>query len=208
MGRRPDPPELQAAKGNPGKRTGKMKARAVEAERIAELLSSAPSSDVMSPPVLSDPMFAPALVVWRELAPELHKTHRLPKESRLIFVQLCVYMAEWLGAEVDIAEHGYTQRVKTVAGGYMERKRPVVDRRERAFDNVMRLSEEFGLTPHDLYALFKDQAVAVQTNPGLFDGQDGVRANAVRDRAPVETAPTVVGSAARLRSTPPASLPN
>lgn len=203
MGRRPDPPELQEAKGNPGKRKGAVKSRASDAERIAAMLSAAATSDPLIPPMLTDPMFAPALAVWRDLAPGLAKTHRLPQESRLIFVQLCVYMAEWLSAQVDVAENGFTQRVKTVAGGYMERKRPVLDRRERAFDNVMRLSGQFGLTPHDLYALFKDQATVAVTNPGLFDRDGGKGANAVREPAPAPERQTVVGSAARLRSTPP-----
>lgn len=205
MPRRADPPEVQEAKGNPGRRKGKVKTRAANAQRIAELLSSAPTGDLLTPPILSDPMFAPALAVWRELAPGLAKTHRLPAESRMIFVQLCVYMAEWLEAQVDVAENGFTQKVKTVAGGVMERKRPVLDRRERAFDNVQRLSAQFGLTPHDMYALFKDQAGVATTNPGLF-GRDDKPANPVRDDA----APTksVVGAAARLRSTPPPPRPN
>lgn len=209
MGRRPDPPELQAAKGNPGKRVSAVKKRAAEADRIAAMLSSASTADLMMPPVLSDPMFAPALAVWRDLAPELARTHRLPKESRLIFVQLCVYLAEWLGAEMDIAANGYTQKVKTVSGGMMERKRPMVDRRERAFDNVMRLSAEFGLTPHDMYALFKDQAVAAQHHPDLFGRREKTTPDAQAEAAPeVPARSTLVGSAARLRSQPPNGLPN
>lgn len=212
MGRHPDPPGLQAAKGNPGKRKSAVKARAAEADRIAAMLSSASTADIMTPPVLSDPMFAPALAVWRDLAPELARTHRLPKESRLIFVQLCVYMAEWLSAEVDIAANGYTQKVKTVAGGYMERKRPMVDRRERAFDNVMNLSAEFGLTPNDMYSLFKDQAVAAQHHPDLFGRREKPAAQAEVEAQAAPEAPTpratLVGSAARLRSQPPGGLPN
>lgn len=205
MPRRADPPEVQEAKGSPGRRKSKVKMRAASAQRVAELLSSAPTGDLLTPPILSDPMFAPALAVWRELAPGLAKTHRLPAESRMIFVQLCVYMAEWLEAQVDVAENGFTQKVKTVAGGVMERKRPVLDRRERAFDNVQRLSAQFGLTPHDMYALFKDQAGVASTNPGLF-GRDDKTANPVReDAAPTKS---VVGAASRLRSTPPPPRPN
>jgi phage terminase small subunit len=209
MARRPDPPELQAAKGHPGRRKSKVKERAAEADRIAAMLSSASTADLMTPPVLTDPMFAPALAVWRDLAPELARTHRLPKESRLIFVQLCVYMAEWLSAELDIADKGYTQKVKTVAGGYMERKRPVVDRRERAFDNVMNLSAEFGLTPNDMYSLFKDQAVAAQHHPDLF-GRREKPAEVETQAAPEAPPPrsTLVGSAARLRSQPPGGALN
>lgn len=202
MGRLPDRPETQKAKGGPGKRPAAYRRRKEQAERVAELLAAAPAGvgEPMAPPVLHDPMFAPALAIWKELAPELARTHRLPKDSRLIFVQLCVYTAEWFTSLVDVAENGADQRVKTVAGGYMERKRPVYDRRERAFDNVMKLSERFGLTPHDLYALFKDQAMAASQNPGLFD-QAGPAAP--QPGVQPERPAGMIGSASRLRSEPP-----
>lgn len=207
MGRTPDPPGLQEAKGNPGKRRGEAKKRADAQAKVAQLLAAAPAGDLAAPPMLEDPRLAGALAVWRVLAPELMRTHRLPKESRQIFVQLCVYQAEWLEAQLDIADKGYTQRVKTVAGGFMERRRPMIDRRERAFDNVLKLSERFGLTPHDLYALFKDQAVVAATNPGLFDQVKGPAAAEAEAPAPARSG-GLLGAAARLKSTPPGTRPN
>lgn len=203
-GRRPDPPGLQAAKGHPGKRRSKAAAQLENAQHVAALLAAAPAADPLTPPVLTDPRFAGALKIWSDLAPELVRTHRLPRESRLIFVQLCVYTAEWLEAELDIVANGYSQRVKTVAGGYMERQRPMVQRRERAFDNVLKLSERFGLTPHDLYTLFKDQAAAASNNPGLFDGEGQAPP---APQAPAQPA-GLVGAAARFRTEPPAAKPN
>lgn len=209
-GRRPDAPGLQKAKGYPGKRKSKAEKQAEDAQRVAQLLVAAsPTGDLSVPPVLHEEKFAPALAVWRDLAPQLMRTHRLPKESRLIFVQLCVYSAEWLEAELDIAENGYTQRVKTVAGGYMERKRPVVDRRERAFDNVLKLSERFGLTPVDIYSLFKDQGAAAANVPGLFeDAKPAAQATAAPPDASTPGTSGLVGAANRLRSLPPGTRPN
>jgi hypothetical protein len=39
----------------------------------------------------------------------------------------------------------------------------------QAFDQVLKLSARFGLTPTDEYALFKEQQIAAGLNPGLFD---------------------------------------
>lgn len=209
MGRRPDPSGLQAAKGDPGRRKASVKAREEKAARVAALLSNAGSGDLATPPLLTDPMFAPALAVWRDIGPELARTTRLPKEARLIFAMLCVYIAEWIEATVDIKEHGMFQNVPTVSGGTMERVRPIVQFREVAMGNIRHLSAEFGLTPAEMFALFKDQALAARENPGLFG------AAAPRPGAPAEDEPdssakaSVVGSAARLRSQPPpGSRPN
>lgn len=201
MGRRPDPPGLQAEKGNPGKRKSQAVKRAEAAAKVAAVLAptGGPSAPT-PPPLLQDPLFAGALAVWNQLAPELIRTHRLPPESRGVFTTFCVYLAEWTASAIDLAENGATQKVKTVAGGMMERRRPVEARRERALDNILRLSERFGLTPHDLYSLFKDQAAAASNNPGLFDNKPPAPE---ADQPPAPKTGGLVGSAGRLRSEPP-----
>jgi P27 family predicted phage terminase small subunit len=173
MGRRPDPPGAQAAKGNPGRRISAVRRRELEAERIAELLAaSAPDpADPNAPPALIDrgPLCAAAIAVWRELAPRLASTHRLQPQHRPLFATFCVYFAEWVGASDDVMRNGPIQSVNTIAGGKMERTRPIVQIRDRAFEMVLKLSDRFGLTPSDEYAIFKDQALAAQHSPGLFD---------------------------------------
>jgi phage terminase small subunit len=82
----------------------------------------------------------------------------------------CVYFAEWVACNEDIAVNGYYQAVPLTNGeGSMERIRPVVKMREIAFANVMELSGHFGLTPADEYSLFATSASPAQNNPGLFD---------------------------------------
>jgi hypothetical protein len=58
------------------------------------------------------------------------------------------------------------------------------------------------MTPHDLYSLFKDQANAMQRNPGLFGEQ---RQEAVPEAAAeaVAETPSRIGSLGRHRSAPP-----
>lgn len=172
-GRRGDP-AAQKAKGFPGKRKSKVQRMVDEAERVASLIANAPSdtTDAFAPPIfLNDPLVAPALKIWRDYAPELNRTHRLSPLHRLNFAMFCVYMGEWIAATEDIRQNGKWQKVKTVSGGHMERTRPVVAFREIAYRNVLELSKEFGLTPREEYALFRDQADAVAKNPGLFGGQ-------------------------------------
>jgi phage terminase small subunit len=211
MGRLPDPPGAQEAKGNPGRRLSAVRKRELEALRVAELLGKPPAEgDAMAPPaIIADgPLAAAAIAVWRDLAPKLSATHRLQAQHRPVFAMFCVYFAEWVLANEEVAKRGHTQRVRTVAGGFMERMRPAVVVRDRAFQMVMGLSSRFGLTPSDEYALFKEQALAAAQNPGLFDGNQGRPRE--RDEVPSDAPPGppssggLIGSMRTLDSEPPA----
>jgi P27 family predicted phage terminase small subunit len=197
------------ARGNPGRRKKSVKAMIAEADRIATLLAQAPaeSGDVMAPPsMLQDPLYAPALRVWRELVPELRRTHRFGLVSRDQFAMFCVYFGEWVAACDDIKQRGIFQLVETVAGGAMERTRPIVAFREIAFGNVRKLSAEFGLTPREEYALFRDQADALTKNPGLFG--DERRQGAPQPAAPeqaAEPSSRLIGGLDGFDSPPPDS---
>lgn len=208
-GRRASPPELEKAKGYPGKRRSKADQALAQAERMAELLAAAPagSGEPLAPPAFLDARSAPALRIWRDLAPSLVATGRLTEEDRIVFAQFCVYAGEWVSSNEEILAKGYSQKVKTVAGGFMERTRPAVAIRERAFDVVLKLAEKFGLTPRDRYSLFKDQAGAGLG--GLFGDQGGRRseddsAQPGAAAGPGEDDP--IGALGRMNSPPP--LPN
>jgi len=209
-GRKPAAPGLQEAMGNPGRRKSAVAKRMEEAERVAALLAQAPASGdpLAAPPIIDGS--APAVAVWRDLAPRLRSTHRLQPQHRPMFALFCVYFAEWVLAKEDVLKNGHTQRVKTVAGGMMERIRPIVAIRDRAFDMVLKLSERFGLTPSDEYSLFRDQAVAAAQNPGLFDRGDSQapRPDAAEAAAPAEEEGEIglIGSLAAMDSVPPARM--
>jgi phage terminase small subunit len=200
-GPRPDP--AQAAKGFPGRRKAKAEAAAGEAAKVAGILAPVDAAKADLPEMLRAERFAPAAAVWRKLAAELKRTHRLPVESEFFFVQLCIYAQEWTDATEDLHQVGFTQTVDTVAGGKMERRRPKTLDRQEAYRNCLDLSARFGLTPHDVYSLFKGQAAVAATNPGLFDpdrkGEPDPAPAAVTSR---------IGSLARMRSEPPDVRPN
>lgn len=212
MARGPRPDPDQAAKGYPGRRKAKAASAADAAQALAKLLAPrAASADL--PAMLADPKYAPAAVLWRSLAPELRRTHRLPVEAEQFFVMVCVYTQEWVASTEDLHEKGFAQYVKTVAGGEMERRRPKVFDRQQAFSNLMELSAKFGLTPHDMYQLFKGQALVAMANPGLFGddrkgGELPLQASAAvegeDDAPPVPGAPpSRIGGMGAMRSAPP-----
>jgi phage terminase small subunit len=199
MGARGPKPDLaQAAKGNPGRRASRAMKAVAEAERIAGLLAPSAPGAVDLPAMLQDSKYAAAAAVWRKLAPELRRTHRLPVEAEFMFVQFCVYAQEWVTQTEDLHVKGFAQSIATVAGGKMERRRPMTLDRQQAFSNTAELSRKFGLTPMDMYDLFKGQAAVAASNPGLFG--DDRKATPQPDQPPAESR---VGGFARLRSTPP-----
>lgn len=204
-GRRPDP--LQAAKGHPGRRKSKVAQREDEARRVAELLLKHSGADILTPPAIIDQgdLYAGAVAVWRDLAPRLARTQRLAEQHRPVFAMFCVYFADWVSLNDQLMREGMTQRVKTVAGGFMIRDHPAVRRRQECFDNVMKLSAQFGLTPHDEYDLFKNQAVAAGLNPGLF-GQQPQQARAETPAVPDADSGPTVGMLAKMNSAPPTTV--
>jgi P27 family predicted phage terminase small subunit len=151
-------------------------------------------------------MFAAAIAVWKMMAPRLSPTHRLREHHRPLFAMFCVYYAEWVLANEDVVKNGATQSVATVAGGKMERIRPIVKIRDTAFDQVLKLSARFGLTPSDEYDLFRSQQIAAALNPGLFD-QGGPRRSTDSDREAEPSAPSsLVGAGKGMDSPPPTQI--
>lgn len=134
-----------------------------EANRLAAFLSSAPTQgrDALSPPAfIADPRLAPALTVWRELAPTLSASNRLGALDRSAFAALCYWHCEWIAAVDDIQTRGYSFMANAIAGGTRPWTNPSVERRDTAWQQILTLSAKFGLTPLDRIAL----------NRGLRDG--------------------------------------
>lgn len=220
MGRRRDKPEVQKAKGYPGRRKSKVDKAIEAAQKRAELFASAPfdSNDPVAPPLmLGTPLFAPALAVWRQEAPRLKRSNLLDDEYRLLFASLCVYLSEFWQAAIEVQTKGYGRLVKTVSGDKMERVSPAVGVRDRAHDKVMELSQRFGFTPLDMYRLMKEQYLVRDQLPGGTGTEDGLFARARGeaektrgDAHPVQPAgereEDVIGILSRMDSEPPKQL--
>jgi P27 family predicted phage terminase small subunit len=205
-GRKADP--HQAAKGYPNRRKSKVQRREEEAQRVADLLVAASSRDNLSPPDMIDqgPLYAGAVAVWRVMAPRLVRTNRLSEQHRLIFAMFCVYYADWVTLNDQLKLEGMTQTVRTVSGSNMIRQHPAVRLMQQCFDNCMKLSQQFGLTPHDEYDLFKNQSLAAALNPGLFAQAGAPKVEQDVPAAPAAENEIGVGMLGRMNSAPPAQL--
>lgn len=138
-GRRPEPLEKRAGKGNPGKRP---------------LPKSAPER-VTGEPVPPMWMDGHALVFWRKTAGVLAKRGQWSSDSEPSFTALCLCWGEWLELAEDIRSNGRFQRVRTKAGAeaedsdegaFMERVRPAVAAFQDADRRLKGWLTEFGLT--------------------------------------------------------------
>lgn len=210
MARGSDPPGVQEAKGNPGKRKTAVEKREKEQARIATLLAKAPADEAGVPVFMQRfKLYAGARAVWKLMAPRLHETFRLQGTHRLLFAIFCCNMADWIRLNELIAKEGETQKIKTVSGSFRWYERPEKKARQEALDNVLKLSAKFGFTPADEYSLFKDQALAAQSSPGLFDrdhspGENGDQS----DAGETDEAMSIIGSLKAMDTDPPPNAIN
>lgn len=205
MGRKPDTPQMQAAKGNPGKRMTKAERAVAESARIAELIAAAPaeSSDSFAPPaMLEDERFAPALRVWRELVPELRALNILSTLDRQAFAVFCVAVGDYWQAVDDIRTRGMTYMATTHSGNKMLRVNPAVSVKERLGKFIFDASAEFGLTPLRRYNLMREMAA----HGGMPNPNAGAHRPADEPASVARDDDDLIGRATRLDSTPPQTL--
>jgi len=144
-------------------------AAVAQAERLSQLLASAPPIDgePLSPPAyIADQRLSAALVVWRELAPRLVQAGRVTSIDRDALAMLCYWKAEWIAAIDDIATTGYSMMGRATAGGVRPWTNPSVERRDTAASEIGRLEAKFGLTPLDRVAINRG------VREGLLGDQD------------------------------------
>ena len=168
-GRKPDNPAIQAAKGNPGRRSrGK---KAAPGKRAAEL-AAVPAVDggALSPPnyLAADPNLRAALEIWREHVPELRRLNLLDHLDRHTFAMYCVHMADWIEAVKDIAANGNSYIATNVNGDDLIRLNPSIKARELAAKHILDIGARFGLDPSSRFKLLRDQSAAPLG--GLFGG--------------------------------------
>jgi hypothetical protein len=114
MPRRADPPAVQKAKGNPGRRKSAIAKREEEIARVAEILASAPAdpADPLAPPAADRPR-ADVRRRDRRLeddGAEAVDDSRLQPQHRPIFAMFCVYYAEFIMANEDVITNGRPSR--------------------------------------------------------------------------------------------------
>lgn len=221
MGRRRDDPRDQKAKGFPGRRKSKTQAALVKMEkaaaRDAQLFAAAgEGKDLQALPIfLEDKRLAAASTIWRDYAPRLDKLWLLSTLDRLTFAMFCIYAAEFVIANREILDRGYSLPVPTIAKGRdgkpgeMLRENPAVGRRDYAADMMLKLAEKFGLTPHDRHKLIRDHAMRAD-DMTLFNraGRSEQQRPAAADDKPDEQQQpsSAIGTLDQLDSEPPRTV--
>lgn len=219
-GRPKDDPRDQKAKNYPGRRRSKTENELADLERQAardaKLLEAArgETDELLALPVfIDDKRLAPAIMIWREYAPRLDKLHLLATLDRYTFALFCIYSAEFVLANRDILDNGYSILVTTVAGAKskakagtkMFRLNPSVDRRDHAAKMMLDLAEKFGFTPLDRAKLIRENAMHFDEET-LF-GRARAAQTANKPDAE-EQRPGIVGAGRGLDSPPPGTRPN
>lgn len=146
-GRRPEPAELKAAKGNPGKRA---------IPRVADAPSGA-----IKPLAKLRPA---AVAVWRELAPELARMNFLRPTDRHAFSRYCETVVHYWDVTTQLRQSGDTY-VTESAHGTMQRVNPLFLIQERLFKRLTDLEDRFGLSPAARQSIMQRLAQVQPTLP-------------------------------------------
>lgn len=131
-GRKADPAELQAAKGNPGRRpTG-------SGERV------------QLPPVVRVPpksLSHNAREIWLKVAVPLAQMNLLRETDIEAMARWCSYAARWWDLEREIRRKGSTYVAETAHGGKRELPRPQVRIQKALEASLVALEDRLALTP-------------------------------------------------------------
>ena len=87
------------------------------------------------------------LRLWKELTPKLIAMRVLTEPDLLALEILCNSYSEYREADEVIQDEGLTYESSTVTGATKIAKRPEIEIRADAHRRVLRLLQEFGLTP-------------------------------------------------------------
>lgn len=153
MGRRKDNPLLQAAKGFPGRRRGKVEAEIEAAADAAVAMQSTPDDPFPIPEVFrkSPAYWAEAIRVWKEKSEVLLKAGRRRPGYRRTLARYCMWTQFYVSAAEqlrrDLPKGGSAIKVKKGDGETVIRTHPNVDFMAKAETALRLLDAEFGFTP-------------------------------------------------------------
>jgi len=155
-GRKPDPPGLQAAKGNPGKRP---------AARPSGPAAPKVAGGIRPPKWLKKSRTATA--VWNDLAPLLEKLNALTALDAFPLARYCRYVVDWCAADEAVRKEG-TWYDTTDSNGAPTKKRHPAFHARHELDKVLREIEgAFGMRPDARFKMLRDQALVM--NLPLFN---------------------------------------
>lgn len=202
---------MQAAKGYPGRRRkatdSALKAQTSGPTAEEQLLASMDIAGLRPPARFARKEFKEERDVWMAVAPRLKMTLRASAEFQAPLVAYCDAVARYNRSVLELRRKGYTVKVKTVAGGDMPRLNPAEKVRQQALVEILALSDRFGFTPRDNFALLIDQRRVLEAGAGQRQGELGFGEEQQPGEGPASAGDTV-GAMDRFDSPPPGSRPN
>lgn len=212
MARPKDPPAVQAAKGYPGRRKKQTDA-ALKAEKSVpsaeeQLLASLDIAGLRPPARFARKEFKEERDVWLAVAPRLKATLRASAEFQAPLVAYCDAVARYNRSVLELRRKGNVVEVKTVSGDKMLRTNPSEKIRQQALVEILALSDRFGFTPRDNFALLLDQRRVLERGAGPSQGDLPLGGEQPLPGETPAGASDPVGGMDRFDSAPPGSLPN
>lgn len=154
-GRKPDAPDLQDAKGNPGKRARRPTQKAVSFGEVK------PPAWLRKSPA--------AARMWKVLSPLLQTINALTPLDAFPLARYCRYVADWVVADEAVRKEGVWYDTQDTNGHATKKRHPAFHARHE-LDKVLReLEGAFGMRPDERYKMLRDQALVAGLGP-LFDG--------------------------------------
>ncbi len=85
--------------------------------------------------------------IWKQLTPLLRDMGVLTRVDGNALVRYCTMMARWWELTAYVAEHGPTYQRGSEATGFSEGARPQMNLVDQLEGRLLRLEQQFGLTP-------------------------------------------------------------
>lgn len=183
MGRRKQSPAEQAARNHAGrrKRDEQQRAEALKAARDRdEMRARHDVGQLRMPERYLDDDHATEREVWAKVAGRLLATGRAAPEFSDLLASYCDSVARYNEAVALLKRQGFTVETPMTNGGSMLRTNPAEKIRETALGNLLALSDRFGFSPRDNFALLKDHRAAIGAAPtdDLFSAQAAAKREA------------------------------
>ena len=181
-GRKPDTPELQAAKGAPGKR------------RISTVKPQPLVIGNVRPPKWLKKS-RKATEVWNDLAPRLSRLNLLSELDAVPLGRYCRYVVEWIAADLAVQKEGTWYAAVGTNGEALKKRHPAW----QACQDIERMLREteasFGMRPDARYKIMRDQALSHGLLPLFGDDENRESAGPPREgSAPEEEALGLLGN--------------
>ncbi|MBP1849683.1 P27 family phage terminase small subunit [Rhizobium halophytocola] len=210
MGRRKDDPLLQAAKGFPGRRKGKVEK---EIEAAAQAAEAMPATSDNPYPLPAEFKRAPAywsraIQIWGETSEVLKSAGRRRPGYRNALTRYCIWTQLYLASAEQVRKQvpngGTTVKVKLGHGEYVYRTHPSIDFMAKAETALRLLDAEFGFTPMRDADLVKTESF----NAGQGRLPLGGSATGQKPEQPTAAGSDPMDLMNSADSPPPGALPN